>query len=718
MLTVYRSRMFACPPLPATLPDGRPWPKISVVTPSYNQGQYIEETIVSVLEQGYPNVEHIVVDGASTDSTAAVLDKYRDRLACAIQEPDSGQSDAINKGMRLATGDIVTWLNSDDLLAPGALAAAALAFAMSGADMVAGMCELYKNGQYLMTHITSCPDGPLPAEEISDLYNGWQSGKFFYQPEVFFTRDLWTRAGGHVREDLHYCMDVELWLRFACHGARLHVIGAPLAMFRVHEDQKTNNLAASPTEYLQVANVWRQANGLPPVSAPGSTPETGPLRVAFVNDIGFIYGAGIAHHRLYQSFCATGHQAQSFSLGFQLSEAQYQTQKAAMLQELAVFAPDLVVCGNLHGARADADLLNELTRQWPTVFCMHDLWLLTGHCPHPSFVRCDQARTGCDAACPVPDTYPALEPERIRPAWQAKREALQHPRLLVLGNSRWTIEQHRRLAPEARAPGMLTCCCNEAIFHPGERQAARAELHLEPDVFAVLLPMVDFSSPFKGALEGLQALRASAIPNMRLLCFGVVEEAVKAQHPELMALGYIHDPAMVARVYRAVDVVISFSHAETFGQTLMEGAMCGTPGLAYGVTGLKDAVTHGVTGLLAGEENPDTLIALLRRLHQEPELRQALGCWAALHARNTRSLVMGYRSAHLAVQAAGLLPPGRLKDHTSFSLARVAEASQLCHCHPAEDTLRHRCKERLRSLLPHWTWELLRRSYRMVKPLK
>jgi hypothetical protein len=182
-------------PLPTTLPDGRPWPKISIVTPSLNQGQFIERTILSVLNQNYPNIEHIVMDGGSIDETRTILPRYSQRVR-VVSEKDSGQSNAINKGMRLCTGELLTWLNSDDMFAPDALAGMAMAFYSSGADMVAGVCQVQKDGEVLNRHMTTCGDGPLPIDGLLDLEGIWQQGQYFYQPEVMFTRALWNEPAG------------------------------------------------------------------------------------------------------------------------------------------------------------------------------------------------------------------------------------------------------------------------------------------------------------------------------------------------------------------------------------------------------------------------------------------------------------------------------------------------------------------------------------------
>ena len=111
----------AVPPLAATAPDGRAWPKISVVTPSYNQGKFIEETIRSILLQSYPNLEYIIIDGGSTDDSVQIIRKYEQWLTYWVSEPDRGQAHAINKGFARCTGELMGWINSDDSLFPNAL---------------------------------------------------------------------------------------------------------------------------------------------------------------------------------------------------------------------------------------------------------------------------------------------------------------------------------------------------------------------------------------------------------------------------------------------------------------------------------------------------------------------------------------------------------------------------------------------------------------------
>lgn len=232
--------------------DGRPvaaaasqsWPKISVIMVSFNQASFLEEGLRSILDQGYPNLELIVIDGNSTDGSVDVLERYRDRLSVLVIESDKGQSDGLNKGFQRATGEILTWVNSDDLLEPGALFRVAQAFASYGVDMVAGGCRQIglTRAEIITNHHNRLPFGvqlALPFGLLLDIDRFWFTGSFFYQPEVFFSRDIWRRSGGKLRTDLNYILDYDLWVRMAAAGATIVHIPEFLACSRTHDQQKT-----------------------------------------------------------------------------------------------------------------------------------------------------------------------------------------------------------------------------------------------------------------------------------------------------------------------------------------------------------------------------------------------------------------------------------------------------------------------------------------------
>ncbi|MEA5442678.1 glycosyltransferase family 2 protein [Cyanobium gracile] len=221
------------------------WPRISVVTVSYNQCNFLRDCLDSVLGQNYPNLEFIVIDGGSTDGSREILESYRDRLSHLVIEPDRGQSHALNKGFQRATGDVLTWLCSDDRLEPGALEAVASVRTGQDCDIVVGGCRVIDGaGQTNLVHYSGFHRGclsPLSFGDLASFTSTWQKGLYFYQPELFFTRDLWIRSGSHVKEHLHYAMDYELFLRFALSGARLYAVDQVLACSRQHEDQKTRH---------------------------------------------------------------------------------------------------------------------------------------------------------------------------------------------------------------------------------------------------------------------------------------------------------------------------------------------------------------------------------------------------------------------------------------------------------------------------------------------
>ncbi len=222
------------------------WPKISVVTVSYNQAEFLEDCLRSVLDQNYPNLEYIVIDAVSTDGSIDILRRYEHRLTRLVIEPDGGQSEGLNKGFDMATGDILTWINSDDMLAPGALRRAALTFRRFGADMVTGGCERISENtsEVLFSHHAALPffrAVPLGLGENYMWTGAWEKGDYVFQPEVLFTADIWRRAGGYLKQHLYWAMDWELWLRMAMAGATIVNIPDQIGRSRQQDNQKTTN---------------------------------------------------------------------------------------------------------------------------------------------------------------------------------------------------------------------------------------------------------------------------------------------------------------------------------------------------------------------------------------------------------------------------------------------------------------------------------------------
>ena len=209
------------------------FPKISIVTPSYNQGAYLERTILSVLQQGYPDLEYIIIDGGSTDNSADIIRRYECSLAYWVSEPDNGQSSAINKGFAHATGHLFGWLNSDDFLLPEALTTIATMYRenRTAGAFVGGGEYIDLKGKVLLSK--------EPAEvSLESLYD-WLDIFHFMQPSCFFTREAWERADG-LDESVHIAMDVDLWLKIARHYSFAR---SPVMVSRslVHSGAKTTS---------------------------------------------------------------------------------------------------------------------------------------------------------------------------------------------------------------------------------------------------------------------------------------------------------------------------------------------------------------------------------------------------------------------------------------------------------------------------------------------
>jgi glycosyltransferase involved in cell wall biosynthesis len=235
------------------------WPRISIITPSFNQAAFLEQTIASVLDQNYPNLEYVIIDGGSTDGSVDMIRKYEPRLSYWVSEKDRGQAHAINKGIQRATGDILGYLNSDDYYLPETLKKIAESFRQRpDVDLIHGRCRTVDvNGGKLGERF-----GAISRyEEILDLWDFWWKQRNFVQPEVFWTKRI-TETIGLFREDLNWVMDYEYWARILRAGGKVGRLDAELACFRIQPNQKSTQPERTSAELLNVVRplIWEKSN--------------------------------------------------------------------------------------------------------------------------------------------------------------------------------------------------------------------------------------------------------------------------------------------------------------------------------------------------------------------------------------------------------------------------------------------------------------------------
>lgn len=218
-------------------------PKITLVTPSFNQARFLPATLASVLDQKYPHLEYLVLDGGSSDGSPAILKSLASQLAFTISQKDGGQYDAINQGFRRGTGEILGWLNSDDQHLPWTLRTVGEIFRdFPAVDWISSLYPMALNEEGHPVACRHCSSfsgtGFLRGENLPG--GTWPAGEFIQQESTFWRRSLWDRIGGNIDPAFPLAGDFDLWARFFASGARLTGVSLPLGAFRFQKNQKTS----------------------------------------------------------------------------------------------------------------------------------------------------------------------------------------------------------------------------------------------------------------------------------------------------------------------------------------------------------------------------------------------------------------------------------------------------------------------------------------------
>lgn len=583
------------------------WPKISIVTPTYNQGGYIEDTILSIINQGYPNLEYIVMDGGSTDETHQVVSKYMSSITIYVSEKDKGQSNAINKGMGLATGEILYWLNSDDIMEPETLLYVGLRYLQEGFDLLTGCCTPFdqETGRLLNRHIATCPYG-MRTEDITDIERTWLKGMYFHQPEVFFSRRLWEAAGAFVDEDLYYSMDYDLWVRMAVasnHNTKVLKAGKNFCLYRCHSNQKTSTTEVYLPELLEHSlKLRRKYTGRSLIKRGAETEPRQRLSIAAISDFGFNGGAGIAHKRICQVLQAACHDVMQLS-GFQRWQSEtLEVDISGVIEALDILQPDLVVLGNLHNLRFGLDVAEACTKRFPVIAIAHDFWWITGRCAYMN--SCQYFHAHCDASCPTHNEYPRLGRDEIREAHQRKKQLLMNPSFYLLANSDNTQARYQEAINSwgIRSNPIGKLCLpivreGVDILSMPTRNTEKTFYFPKSQSIRIVYGCTDHSDFRKGTDLGIRVLKSllAEDPLIHIEIYGrnghLLSDRIDKYSDRVTLHGYIGSKLHYEELLSDCDMFIGFPREETLGQTFVEAAHAGLVTVGPLGTGYSDVVS-------------------------------------------------------------------------------------------------------------------------------
>ena len=272
--------------------------------------------------------------------------------------------------------------------------------------------------------------------------------------------------------------------------------------------------------------------------------------------------------------------------------------------------PDAIHLHNLHKAAWDIGLVEECALHAPVVWTLHDMWSMTGRCCYA--YDCGKFVTGCDAACPTPNEYPALAPSRIADSWAEKKSALaEHPNLVAACPSRWMAQQARQGIWKNRRVEVIANGLDLQAYKPADPQAARVALGLDPKLPTVLIVADYLKERRKGGGLLNDVLAAARTRPLQLLTLGHFPPEI--EHPGIRHThcGYIASDLMKSLVYSAADLLLHMAPVDNLPNTVAEAIACGTPVVAYATGGVPEMVMPGETGWLADRFAPESFAAAL-----------------------------------------------------------------------------------------------------------